>query len=124
MHGHPGVSCSYRRLVLTEYCYRYGTEEAVGRAIRESGIPRQELFVTTKLWNHQHDPKDVPKALEESLKDLKMDYVDLFLIHWPVAWKSGNDLFPKENGKPAVVNVDFVDVRYYRLIFHGKSLTT
>lgn len=41
-----------------------------------------------------------------------MDYVDLFLIHWPVAWKSGNDLFPKENGKPAVVDIDFVDVRF------------
>lgn len=94
-------------------CYRYGTEEAVGRAIRESGIPRNELFVTTKLWNHQHDPKDVPKAIDQSLKDLKMDYVDLFLMHWPVAWKSGNELFPKENGKPAVVDIDFVDVCFY-----------
>lgn len=49
-----------------------------------------------------------------------MDYVDLFLIHWPVAWKSGNDLFPKENGKPAVVDVDFVDVRYCRLMFDDR----
>lgn len=67
--------------------------------------------MTTKLWNNQHHPKDVPKALEDSLKDLKMDYVDLWLIHWPVAWKPGDDLFPKENGKPAVVDIDFVEVR-------------
>lgn len=83
----------------------------MGKAIRECGVPRNELFVTTKLWNHKHHPDDVPQALQDSLNDLGLDYVDLFLMHWPVAWKRGDEPFPKENGKAAVVDIDYVDVR-------------
>lgn len=62
----------------------YGTEPAIGKAIRESKIPREELFITTKLWNNSHAPEDVAPALDASLKDLEVDYVDLFLMHWCV----------------------------------------
>lgn len=89
---------------------RYGTEKAVGKAVKKSGVPREELFITTKLWNNKHHPDDVPQALEDSLNDLDLGYIDLFLMHWPVAWKRGSELFPKENGKPAVIDVDYVDV--------------
>jgi alcohol dehydrogenase (NADP+) len=58
----------------------YGTEPAVGRALKKSGVPRDEVFVTTKLWNNSHHPDDVPKAFEASLKDLNTDYIDLFLM--------------------------------------------
>jgi alcohol dehydrogenase (NADP+) len=58
----------------------YGTEPAVGSAIKKSGIPREEIFVTTKLWNHKHHPDDVEAAFEASLKDLGTDYVDLYLM--------------------------------------------
>ncbi|OYO18610.1 oxidoreductase [Enemella dayhoffiae] len=61
----------------------YGNEEGVGAAIRESGVPREELFITTKLWNDRHG--DVRAALSESLERLGVDQVDLYLTHWPVA---------------------------------------
>ncbi|KAI5952793.1 hypothetical protein KGF54_003660 [Candida jiufengensis] len=60
----------------------YGNEEGVGKAISESKVPRENIFVTTKLWNTDHNK--VEEALDESLKKLKLDYVDLYLIHWPV----------------------------------------
>ena len=61
----------------------YGNEEGVGQAIRESGIPRDELFITTKLDNDRHGRDEAAKALDESLRRLGLDHVDLFLIHWP-----------------------------------------
>lgn len=61
----------------------YGNEEPIGRAIKDSGIPREEIFVTTKLWSTgHHDPEG---AIKTSLKKLQLDYVDLYLLHWPLA---------------------------------------
>ncbi len=62
----------------------YGNEEAVGEAIRESGLARENLFITTKLWNDDIRAGRTREALEESLKKLGVDYVDLYLQHWPV----------------------------------------
>ena len=62
----------------------YGNEEAVGRAIRDSGVPREQIFVTTKLWNDAHGYRPALRALEASLERLGLTYVDLYLIHWPV----------------------------------------
>lgn len=61
----------------------YGNEEAVGEAIKESGIPRKQIFVTTKLWNDDVRNRNTRNALKESLEKLGLDYVDLYLIHWP-----------------------------------------
>jgi len=60
----------------------YHNEQEVGRAIADSGIPREELFITTKLWNDDHD--DVQAAFDTSLKKLGLEYVDLYLMHWPL----------------------------------------
>jgi len=72
----------------------YGNEKDVGEAIRKSGIPREEIFVTTKLWNSDHGYDSAISAFEQSLRNLELDYVDLYLIHWPVeglrndSWKA------------------------------------
>ena len=66
----------------------YGNERGVGRAIRESGIPREDIFLTTKVWNDAQREKRTLAAFEESLKRLGTDYVDLYLIHWPVEGSS------------------------------------
>lgn len=62
----------------------YHNEAEVGQAIRSSSIPRQEIFLTTKLNNCNHLPDDARRSFDQSLKDLQTDYVDLFLIHWPL----------------------------------------
>jgi len=62
----------------------YGNEEGVGKAIADSGIAREELFVTTKLWNDDHGHDEALKAFDTSLSKLGLDYLDLYLIHWPV----------------------------------------
>jgi diketogulonate reductase-like aldo/keto reductase len=62
----------------------YGNERGVGKAIRDSGIPREEIFLTTKVWNDAQREKRTMAAFEESLQRLETDYVDLYLVHWPV----------------------------------------
>ncbi len=78
----------------------YGNEKEVGKAISESikeGIvTREELWITSKLWNNAHAKADVVPACKQTLSDLQLSYVDLYLIHWPVAFKSGISM-PKNN---------------------------
>ncbi len=62
----------------------YGNEEYLGAALNESDIPRDQLFITTKLWNSEHWPDDALASFDKSLENLRTDYVDLFLIHFPV----------------------------------------
>jgi 2,5-diketo-D-gluconate reductase A len=65
----------------------YGNEQGVGAAVSASGIPRDELFITTKLWNDRHEGDEPRAALGESLEKLGLDYVDLYLVHWPTPAK-------------------------------------
>lgn len=86
------------RLIDTAMVYR--NESAVGRAIKDCGVTREELFITTKLWNSDQGADRVRPAIEASLKRLGLDYVDLYLIHWPTpardlyveTWKALEDI--------------------------------
>ncbi|WP_114744248.1 aldo/keto reductase [Falsibacillus pallidus] len=77
----------------------YENEEAVGRGVKESGVSREELFITSKVWNSDQGYDSTLKAFEASLKRLDMDYLDLYLIHWPVegkyvdTWKAMEKLY-------------------------------
>ena len=101
----------------------YGTEPMVGAAVRKSGIPRSELFVTTKLWNNKHKPEDVEPALNTSLKDLGLDYVDLFLMHWPCAFNPGNEPPNDNENSSEKANISYVDTwkAMERLMTTGKT---
>ena len=74
------IEAGYRHIDTAQ---AYGNEEGVGQGIRESGVPREELFITTKLWNQNHSYDLTMRTFDESMKKLGLDYLDLFLIHWP-----------------------------------------
>ena len=74
------LEAGYRHIDTAAY---YGNEGSIGRAIKDSGIPREELFITTKLWNDAHGYEEAKAALQDSLDRLQLDYLDLYLIHWP-----------------------------------------
>ncbi|TVY92220.1 putative oxidoreductase [Lachnellula willkommii] len=107
----------------------YGNEKDIGEAIKESGIPRNEIYVTTKLAQSWHEPKDVEEALNQSLKALGLEY-DLYLMHFPHAYLpgpgNGTIRHPSGNGKPVI---DYERSRKYtetwkameRLVDSGKA---
>lgn len=80
----------------------YGNEADVGAGVRESGIPRAEIFVTTKVWNDEQGYDSTLRAFDASLDRLKMEYVDLYLVHWPVTgkradtWRALNHLYEQK----------------------------
>ena len=78
---HHAFEAGYRHIDTARL---YGNERDVGIAVRNSGIPREEIFVTTKLWNSDHGYQRTLAACEESLQALDIGYIDLYLIHWPV----------------------------------------
>ncbi|GAA5909634.1 glycerol 2-dehydrogenase (NADP(+)) GCY1 [Sporobolomyces salmoneus] len=75
----------------------YGNEGEVGQGIKNGGVPREQLFITSKLWNAEHSPSRVGPALDKTLSDLGLDYLDLYLMHWPVAFGEGRTKDDKPN---------------------------
>ncbi len=100
------LKAGYRLIDTAQF---YGNEEDVGKALHKSGIPREEVFITTKLWNSDHGYNAAIAACEESLKRLGLSYIDLYLIHWPVrdlrdeTWKAMETLL--QEGKCRTIGV-------------------
>src|SRR5690606_29634691 len=89
------IETGYR---LIDTAASYGNEEAVGRAIKKSGIAREDLFITTKLWVQDTEYENTKKTFEKSLKNLQLDYLDLYLIHQPYgdiygSWRAMEELY-------------------------------
>ncbi|KAB5584343.1 hypothetical protein PHYPO_G00106350 [Pangasianodon hypophthalmus] len=91
----------------------YGNESEIGEAFQEmlgpeKALKREDVFVTSKLWNTKHHPDDVEPALLKSLKDLKLEYLDLYLIHWPYGFQRGDIAFPRqEDGTLLYDDIDY-----------------
>jgi len=105
------VYAGYRHL---DCAWMYQNEQEVGKAIHElfseGVVKREELFITSKLWNTFHSKSRVQIGLKETLKALGLAFIDLFLIHWPVGYKEGDDPLPKDdNGKFIPSDIDFIE---------------
>ncbi|RYP52542.1 hypothetical protein DL768_002369 [Monosporascus sp. mg162] len=104
---YKAVKCAlevgYRHL---DCAWFYQNEDEIGEAIRDflkenPSVKREDLFIATKVWNHLHEPEEVEWSLENSLKHLGLDCVDLFLVHWPIAAEKDDNYMPKigQDGK-------------------------
>lgn len=108
----PGQETKQAVLTALQMDYRlidtakiYGNESSVGEAIKESGVPREDIFVTTKLWNTDHGYEPSMQAFDVSMEQLGLDYLDLYLIHWPAgdarhdAWKALEEIYKSGRAK-------------------------
>ncbi|XP_037573620.1 aldo-keto reductase family 1 member B1 isoform X4 [Dermacentor silvarum] len=83
---------------------------AISHAIKEGLISREELFITSKCWNSFHSKQKVVECCNRSMRALGVDYIDLYLVHWPQAYKEDGDLFPKdENGDIQLADIDYLE---------------
>ncbi|MEO2508868.1 aldo/keto reductase [Clostridium paraputrificum] len=125
------IKCGYRH-IDTAACY--GNEESVGKAIKLSRINREELFVTSKLWNTDQGYESTLKAFNKTIKDLGLDYLDLYLIHWPVVkghkedwkesicetWKAFEKLYSE--GKIRAIGVSNFKPHHLKVIFENCNI--
>jgi len=115
------IETGYR---LIDTAQSYMNEEAVGKAIKQSGVAREELFITTKLWIQSNGYEGAKKAFENSLKKLQLDYLDLYLIHQPYGdvygeWRAMEELY--KEGKVRAIGVsNFQPDRLIDLIIHNE----
>jgi len=105
------IDAGYRHI---DGAFAYQNENEVGTAIaqkiKEGVVKREDLFITSKLWNSFHSPNLVVPAIKKTLELLGVDYLDLYLIHWPMGYKEGGGLFESDsNGKQLYSDVDYVD---------------
>lgn len=104
----------------------YQNEEGVGSAIRNSGIPRGELFITTKVWNSEQGYDNTLKAFDDSMERLGLDYLDLYLVHWPVkgkfieTWRALEELY--RDGRVKAIGVSNFKIHHLKdLMSHASE---
>ncbi|MGV9171875.1 MAG: aldo/keto reductase [Promethearchaeia archaeon] len=103
----------------------YGNERQIGKAIKSHDISREELFITTKVWNSDQGYKSTLRAFESSLRKLDTDYIDLYLIHWPVSkrletWKALEELY--EEGKTRAIGVSNFTIRHLEELIQKRDI--
>lgn len=109
------LEAGYRHIDTAKF---YQNEKDVGLAVKQSGIPRNEIFITTKLWNSDHGYDKAIKAFDRSLEQLDLEYIDLYLVHWPVTglrnetWKAMEKI--ANSGKCRAIGVSNYTVRHLK----------
>ncbi|MBP1996008.1 aldo/keto reductase [Paenibacillus eucommiae] len=104
----------------------YANESGVGQGIRECGVPREELFITTKLWNEKQGYESTLKAFDESMEKLGLDYLDLYLIHWPgkdkykETWRAFTKLY--EEGRVRAIGVSNFQIHHLEDLMADSSI--
>ncbi|MBG9589782.1 aldo/keto reductase [Cytobacillus firmus] len=116
------INIGYRLIDTAAF---YENEEGVGKAIKESGVPREELFITTKVWNTDQGYDQTLNAFDNSLKKMGLDYIDLYLIHWPVkeryleTWRALEKLY--KDGKARAIGVSNFQIHHLKDIMENSS---
>ncbi len=117
------LEIGYRHIDTASY---YGNEEDIGKAVRDSAVPREEIFVTTKLWNSDHGYDSALRAFDASLRRLNLDYLDLYLIHFPVtslrkeSWRALEKIL--KNGRARAIGVSNYTERHLQELLNQSSI--
>lgn len=104
----------------------YKNEQGVGEGIKESGVPRDEIFVTTKVWNEEQGYQETLRAFEESRKKLDLEVIDLYLVHWPVSgkfketWRALEELY--KDGKVRAIGVSNFNIHHLETLLADATV--